>query len=522
MPRPLWILLAILFSSAPCHAAGPSIPVVLGPNAHRLERRAAEELAGQLRQLFDADVTVGEKVPIHSERLILLGQPDSNPSLKSFAGTRWPKLGPQGHVVRSVEHEGRSALVIGGGSPIATLWAVYELGHHFGIRYLLYGDAMPTQRPKLDLKGIDIVREPTLPRRTWLATLDRPLGPVAWNPDEQKRFLGQLVKLKFTGVSLVLGPERPASSLVGLRLPVDGDTPGRTAFRGASFHENLHFVGTTTPAEREKRAEALALGLREAARELGLTASDALARGGSAPPDESLLPQLRLNRLHADLQRLRNQTETGLAIPFGMVGDRDLEMHFLARASFDASVTPDSATADLITPLCGEGVAERVRKGFAMIEEASQLIDQNERGFAAPAKDVVLKHALDKETPAWWKKAGELYAGAMDEMYRANTRARDGGRTYLLYHAKRLEFAVHLMDCLGALRLSGVAKGKKEIDQQAAQLEKAVEAMHNALSALSEVSRSGSDRASIALLAEFGYRPLQTALAEAEKAARKR
>jgi len=49
------------------------------------------------------------------------------------------------------------------------------------------------------------------------------------------------------------------------------------------------------------------------------------------------------------------------------------------------------------------------------------------------------------------------------------------------------------------------------------QLEKAVEAMHNALSALGESARDNSDRGVIAVLNEYGYRPLKAEFEAVEK-----
>src|SRR5579859_857928 len=132
--------------------AGLRVDVVIGPQAPPLERFAAEELAGQFQRLFDADVAISENVPADAPRLILLGSPATNPAVKSFL-PEWPKLSNQGHVLRTVTIADRPALMVGGGTPVATLWAVYELGHHFGIRYALFGDMYPATSRDLKLEG---------------------------------------------------------------------------------------------------------------------------------------------------------------------------------------------------------------------------------------------------------------------------------------------------------------------------------------------------------------------------------
>src|SRR5262245_45058827 len=240
---------------SPAQRAGPRVDVVIGPEAPRLERFAAQELAAQLKQLFDAEVRVHPAPPQGAVHAILLGSPATNPAVKAAAGERWPKLTDQGHVLRTVKHDGRPALVLGGGSPVATLWAVYELGHRFGLRYFLHGDIPPVEPPPFRLDGFDLVLEPTLRVRTWRTINDFAIGPESWGLEEQKRVLRQLAKLKFNRVMLAVYPWQPFADFqfkgvkkqtallwYGYRYPVDGDTAGRAAFRGAAVFENPDFA----------------------------------------------------------------------------------------------------------------------------------------------------------------------------------------------------------------------------------------------------------------------------------------
>jgi hypothetical protein len=71
------------------------------------------------------------------------------------------------------------------------------------------------------------------------------------------------------------------------------------------------------------------------------------------------------------------------------------------------------------------------------------------------------------------------------------------------------------MNCLSIVRKAGIAKAKGDAETQSAELEKAVESLYTALNALAAVSRSNCDRGIIAVLTEYGYRPLKKEL-EAE------
>jgi hypothetical protein len=241
-----------------------------------------------------------------------------------------------------------------------------------------------------------------------------------------------------------------------------------------------------------------------------------------ADDNVGVLPQLSLTHLHTLLDRLRKHVWEGFSTRYWIVGDLDPSVYYLSRASFDARLTPQAVYDELFTPICGEGVSGRLQKAFDMVERATNLIDQNDIGFTFPIPGVVMKHYSAKGTPpAWWKEVRTLYAGALDEVLRGLTRSHKRGHVLLHYYEKRLEFAVEYLNSVEALRLAGEAKRKKETAKQLENLEKAVEAMYNALSALGEVARNNSDRGVIAVLNAYGYRPLKKEYEAVEKASRK-
>ncbi|MCB1278052.1 PQQ-binding-like beta-propeller repeat protein [Prosthecobacter sp.] len=163
----------------------------------------------------------------------------------------------------------------------------------------------------------------------------------------------------------------------------------------------------------------------------------------------------------------------------------------------------EKALSDFVTPMCGEGVAERMWLGFQAIDKASQLIAQNDPELGIPAPDMLLRHLNSKKSlPDWLTEAKTFYATAMNEMYRANTRAREGSRSFTLYNAKRLEFTFHFMSAIEALYKAHDPAARAE------SLEAAMDSIYNALNSWSDVARDSSDRGGIALLNEYGYRPL--------------
>lgn len=481
--------LLVIFLAAGSVAAGPKVTLVVSAQAPELEKFAAAELSSQLKALFAAEVTKAATPPAEDAQVVLVGSPTTNPAITA---AWWPKLTDQGQVIRTIQLGKRTALVIGGGSPRATLWAVYEYGYRQGMRYLLNGDAPPIEKPEFRINGYDLVLEPNLRVRAWSAFRGSALGAESWPLADHERLLGQLAKNKFTHYHL------PPEIKTFEPIRVDGDSGGRTAFKGVKIFDNPPVAGMREAIQ--KSAEKL--GLSTAAPEdVGLVVL--------GTPAISALPEFSLQQLPEQLHTIRQAGRSGFFAHVVMPGDLNASVHFVSRSSFASELSPYKAFADLVTPICGEGVAVRLLMGFEKVEKAARLITRNDDLIGVPNAEKLLANLASKEPPpAWWAEVKTCYTEAMNEMYRGNTRARGGARPFILYHAKRLEFGVHYFTALDALRRAGNAKAQKDADAQAAALEQAVEALYNGLNALAEVARDPSDRAAIALLNAQGYHPL--------------
>ncbi len=476
------VLAVCLCSSA--LAAGPRVEIVIGADAPPLERFAAEEFKSQLERLFQADANIASTVSPVVPHVILLGSPNTNAAIRSHVNA-WPALSEQGHVLQSVTIGKRQALALGGGTPLATLWVVYELGQHWGIRYFLFGDLFPVIPPPFTLAGHEAVFEPRpgYDARAWDLHAGSPLGTASWGLEEQRQLMRQLTKLKFNRLTMAAShPPLPA-------IRVEGDTAGRAAFRGAKLFESA----VPSPQEASK-----------AARELSLK----ILQHSGRPVKLSILP-------------MASSTISGeLSVPIAQVGDLDLAANHLSRAAFGGKLTLEQTCHDLVTPVCGEEVSTRVWKAFQYVEQATSLVQQHDSDLGTPSSTMLLTHLRNEPVPAWWLEARDAYLNAMNEMYRANTRAREGSRSFTLYHARRSEFAFSYMNCLHAVRKAGIARAKPDPEAALTELETAVEAIYGALNALAAVARSPSDRATIALLNEYAYRPLKRELEAAEGASR--
>lgn len=273
----------LLADCADTGCAAERVSVVVADDAPPLERFAATELARQLTEVFaDVDPTLADSPAADARQIVLIGSPATNPHVKAAAG-EWPQLSDQGLLIRTTPGT-TPTLIVGGGSPVATLWAVYELGHRLGIRYLLRGDTLPNAKRALDLAGHDCVLEPELRVRTWRTINCFAIGPESWGLADHEKFLAQLAKLKFNDVMLSIWPWQPfvnyefdgvkkqtALLWFGDEYPIDRESAGRKAFSGKTKFENPDFAGLTTPEEMTKAGIAHARGIIDAAHRLGMT-----------------------------------------------------------------------------------------------------------------------------------------------------------------------------------------------------------------------------------------------------------
>ena len=207
-------------------------------------------------------------------------------------------------MLRSFDRGNRRGVVVGGDSSVSTLWAVYELGHRLGIRYLPREDIYPAmQVPKLT--GFDAVMEPDLKTRTWRAMNDSVIGTAAWVVEDHKRVLRQLAKMKFNSVVLSFLPSHPyvhyefdgVKKQSGRmwseeRSLIDAETPGRVAFADTGRFTNPDFAGAKTYQATVEAGIRHAKGIIEEAKRLGMSVGISISPLEFPPEFKQALPGL--------------------------------------------------------------------------------------------------------------------------------------------------------------------------------------------------------------------------------------
>ncbi len=700
------------------------IAVLIGSEAVELERYAARQLCDYLDELYSITTQPTTERPKTASACLLVGNPKTNSAVSNALGENgWPKVSDQGVVLKRAMLDGKPAMVVGGGSPRATMWAVHELAERWGVRFLIDRDVYPAKCEWAGLPDLDVVMEPNMRIRCWRLVNDLALGPVSWSVEENRRFLHQIAKMKYNRIHVSLWPtqpfvhyefrgmEKPPGVLYfGQRHPVDDDTIGREKLGGMTVFTNPELVGAESPEEVRRRAIGLVRGILKEARKLGmetglsiqpfewpkefirvlpgsepahqlgrLTAGPgsrqsmddpllremvativrayietypqidhvhvgtpefrnwtgqaerayqrlddrykpadlatykqlcAAARGRTSFPggggrveamlkgdlasiwffdsslrDEQLLrrpgggddirivyngvvaelfplvarmvlpngevlsfidytasrqlrqrallqqvppngvpasliftladdnvgvlPQLATGSLHTLLGELRTNGWAGFYTRYWTVGDLDPTVHYLARASWDASVTPQRAYADQVEHVCGGDAIAPALEAFAIIEEITLGLDQHGLGFGFPVPGMMTKHYRSGGLSDAIRKDHELYRQALKRMEEAHQQSRKAGRDFLGYFAGRLRFAARYLDAAESYGATARAEKAKKPDEARQHSEAAYTAIREALQAYAEVAKDHGDLGAVALMNEYCYRPIR-------------
>jgi len=726
----LWALSHALFSCALAATAfaeelpeGARLQIVVGKDAPPLERFAADELARMLAGLFPCEVRVEQRSSSSTDATILLGRPSSNSTLAVAMGDDWPELTDQGIVLKRLDLEAPT-LVVGGGSPVAVMWAAYELGERLGMRYLIDSDVYPPRRAWDELPDLNVVMEPNLRIRCWRLVNELAPGPVSWSLEENQRYLRQLAKMKFNRIHTFFWPAQPFVDYTfrgmpkpppflffDFHFPIDEDTIGYEKL--GEYHEhgqftNPEFLGAKSKDELVQRGVGLVGGIHAEARRLGMqtqvsfepfswpkdfikvipnaqparqlndvtiqpgneqplndpllgemvttvirayidTYPDAdyiqltvpeqrrwvsqgaeahrrlqekydlselgsydqlcararsrtefpgggervetqvksdlaalwlldslihehrlLERNGDedvkiilngvteelfplvarvVPPGGEVLsvidytasrvvrrrdlieevpvddvpvslimtladdnvgvmPQLATGSIHQLLAALRQSGWAGYYTRYWTIGEQDPAIHYLARASWDKSWTPEQAYADQLAHVCGPGSVVPAMKAFALVEQITLGMDQYGLGFGFPVPHMMTKHYNPGGLSEEMQQDHQRYRQAHANLRTALEASRPEGREWMQYFVARLHFAVRYLDAIVAYGATGSAEKSGNRGEARRQSQIAYDAIREALQSYASVAKDHGDLGAIALMNEYCYRPI--------------
>jgi hypothetical protein len=266
-----------------------TVCIITGKDPARLVDLAAQELKIYLLRLFgiSAEIKTGTAQAGTDENILFILAPPEK--LHGSYRSRWtgemPILSDQGFLIKQVS--GKTAWLIGG-SPVATLWAVYELAENWGIVYSLQGDVFPSGSAGLVLPDKYDVFEPRQKIRSWRLMNALMTGAECWSLEQQKKVICQLVKQKYNGLHLNLWVHHPYVNFMidgitkktpsfnfGIPIPVTKDNIGLEHLRGSDLFINPEFIHCRTPEEWYKTGADYANSLIDHAKSFDMDISSA-------------------------------------------------------------------------------------------------------------------------------------------------------------------------------------------------------------------------------------------------------
>jgi hypothetical protein len=160
------------------------VQVLVAPDAPLLALRAADEIC---RYVF---LLSGKWHPVAPHAV-----GDGKIVIRTGADAHVPGDGPDPSQNFALYVENGNQ-VVHGASPVATLWAAYELIESWGVGFYLGGDQLPKCDPAHRVAFVERTCKPALTIRGNVPWCNFANSPTSWNPQDYRTFLEQMAKQK--------------------------------------------------------------------------------------------------------------------------------------------------------------------------------------------------------------------------------------------------------------------------------------------------------------------------------------
>jgi len=232
-----------------------------------------------------------------------------------------------------------------------------------------------------------------------------------------------------------------------------------------------------------------------------------------------ILPQITTSSLQKVLKILRQTNWDGFVARERFPGDHDTEMAYLARAAWDANADPDKIASQEMTAVCGKTCGAELVTTMHSIDAATVVWENSDQHITSPVPEMLMMYWTPGPVPGYLEQNRKTYEQGWKAAQRALSAATPDGRGYARYWAKRMEFSSKYIVVVESVRRAATAEGAHHIAEAVEQTVQALSVLKESIDAYAAVARNQTDRGSIALAVEYGYRPLQKKLAELQQQA---
>ncbi len=236
------------------------------------------------------------------------------------------------------------------------------------------------------------------------------------------------------------------------------------------------------------------------------------------------LPQVTTENMHIVMQEMHRLGWDGYQLIFWPIGDLDPMMSYVARASWDATLTPRDAYRDHFERVYGKDCVEPFCQVMRMLEDTTVLLDID-LGPLFPVHGVMEYRAksCDPMSTVLFHIRGTYEQARITLKRLWELPMSDCGKSNLAYWISRLEFSIHALTEIELLHEGGMAvhrameAGKSE-DKASASAEiarardyyaRAVQEGEAAMTATASQLRDSTDRATLAAYYHFLVREVR-------------
>jgi hypothetical protein len=232
-----------------------------------------------------------------------------------------------------------------------------------------------------------------------------------------------------------------------------------------------------------------------------------------------ILPQITTSSLQKVLKILRETNWDGFVARERFPGDHDTEMAYLARAAWDADADPEKIASAQLTATCGSTCGAELLTTMHSIDAATVIWENFDQHITSPVPEMLMMYWKPGPSPDYLEENRKNYEQGWKAAERAVLAATPEGKTYAKYWAKRMEFSTKYILVVEAVRRAATAESTHHTDEAIKETATAISVLKESIEAYASVARNQTDRGSIALAVEYGYRPMQKKLAELKRLA---
>ena len=176
------------------------VPVILGPDASKIERIAAQELADKLGRLYPGDRFLLAAALPATGKAIVVGQVSAAPVRDQLGNEALP-TDLESYVVSAKNVGGLELAVIAGADARGVVYGVYGLLEKLGCGFTLSGDVVPAARTEpLSFKDWSLSNKPLVKDRLVFNWHNFLSGCSTWNLADWNRWTEQSQKIGYNAV----------------------------------------------------------------------------------------------------------------------------------------------------------------------------------------------------------------------------------------------------------------------------------------------------------------------------------